>query len=230
MSWIESNVTVLDGNGTAITMRVYSENGTEGFCWVHNLINAAGDLINPATADLQSATNTLLGTIATELSGAATEATQAAGNSILSSIASEIASPTPAGTNHIGAVSNDSNTSGGASIYSAFGSASGVAAITASTARQIKAGATNLYGMNLVNNLSSSDTYLSFYDALAADVAVGTTAPKFAVWIPAGGGWEEKFPDEVKISFAIGLTISASTSPNGTPAPGAALLANIIYK
>lgn len=130
-------------------------------------------------------------------------------------------------TNGTQLVTSAANTTGGVSTFAASGG-TGNALLTA-TAVAVKASAGNLYGINLFNG-GGVDAYVQLFDALAANVTLGTTVPKLALWVPANGAWEEKYCCEGKISFATGITIAATTTSTGAVAPGTGILANIMYK
>lgn len=134
---------------------------------------------------------------------------------------------TPAGTNLIGSINTSANTSGGTSTYAAVGG-TGNALLTNSPVA-VKASAGNLYGVSFVNT-GNVTAFVQMFDLATVSVTLGTTPPKLAFWIPPGGSWEEKFPDEAKVSFATAITVAATTTATGGTAPATGVLANIIYK
>lgn len=117
------------------------------------------------------------------------------------------------------------NSSGGTATYAALGGIGN--ALLTNNVIQIKGSAGNLYGVNFVN-LGAAAAYVQMFDALSA--TMGVTVPKLSFWVPAGGAWEEKFTDEVKISFATGILVAAAASATGATSPLSGVLANIIYK
>lgn len=150
---------------------------------------------------------------------------------------SAVSLPLPAGaataagvaavTAALGSISAASNASGGVSTYAALGG-TGNALLTNSLVA-VKAAAANLYGVSFVNT-GSVTTFVQIFDALATGVTLGTTAPKLSFWIPPGGAWEEKFVDEVKVSFVTGITIAATTTPTGGAAPVVGIMAHLYFK
>lgn len=78
----------------------------------------------------------------------------------------------------------------------------------------------------VVTNLGTAKRYLKFYDALAADVVVGTTVPDLTFPVPAqadgnGGGFLLPIPSGMH--FATACTVAATTgiADNDTGAPSA---------
>lgn len=120
-----------------------------------------------------------------------------------------------------------SSTSGGTLTYSAQGGTGN--ALLTNTAVAIKASAGNLYGLSFVN-LGAVDTYVQLFDLAAGSVVLGTTIPKLVIWVPAGGAWEEKYTDEVKVSFINAISLAATTTTTGSTAPVVGISANIEYK
>jgi hypothetical protein len=119
------------------------------------------------------------------------------------------------------------NTTGGTSTYAALGGTGN--ALLTNTPVAVKASAGNVYGLDFVNP-GSSAAYVQIFDVAAASVTLGTTVPKLSKWIPAFGGWEEKFAGETKISFGTAITVAATTTPTGNTAPATGIIANIVYK
>lgn len=67
-------------------------------------------------------------------------------------------------------------------------------------------------------------TWWLLYDALAANVTVGTTVPTLAIPIPDGGILDAERAKPVQ--FSNGLTMAASSSASGSGAPAANLVVN----
>lgn len=124
-------------------------------------------------------------------------------------------------------VTTIANTSGGASVYSAYGSP-GNAGLT-STPVAVKTSGGNLYGINLYNP-NGAIVFVSLYNVVAGSVTVGTTPAAMVIAVPANGWWEEKFTGEGKITFSTAITAAAATGVNNNTAPVSAILANIMYK
>lgn len=118
-------------------------------------------------------------------------------------------------------------TTGGASTWCATGGTGN--ALLTNAAVAVKTSAGSLYGVNF-RNQNASDVFVQLFDLAVAGVTLGTTPPKLAFWVPAGGSWEEKFTGEGKIAFATAITIAATTTATGNTAPSSGILANIIYK
>lgn len=89
------------------------------------------------------------------------------------------------------------------------------------------ASAAGLYirGFNIINP-NSTDVYVKFYDALAADVTVGTTTPALTLFVPANGTIFEAY-DRNKIVefFSTACTLACVTgiADNSTTAPSTAI-------
>jgi hypothetical protein len=75
-----------------------------------------------------------------------------------------------------------------------------------------------LFGYELFNE--SADTiFVHFYDALIANVTVGTTAPKWTVGLQTVSG--SRMEIYGGMVFTTGITIAATTTPGGSTEPGA---------
>lgn len=122
-------------------------------------------------------------------------------------------------------VSLTPQTSGGWSTFNAT-SGDGSTALT-STAQQVKGSAGQVGGW-YVYNPNSSAVYVSFYNALSANVTVGTTNQQMVIVIPATQGANVEFTNG--IAFSTGISIAATTTGGGNTAPSTALEANIFYK
>ena len=84
-----------------------------------------------------------------------------------------------------------------------------------------------LFGYDCYND-SQGSLFLHFYDALIADVTVGTTVAKITV------GMTALRPARLEIAggivFATGITVAATTDPEGSTEPGAnEMVANVFY-
>jgi hypothetical protein len=94
----------------------------------------------------------------------------------------------------------------------------------------IKASAGKLYGYYIFNG-AGTVRYFKLYDALAADVAVGTTTPVLTIPVPAGAAAHVEFA--MGIAFVNGITAACVTgvADNSTGAPGAnECVANFLYR
>ena len=88
----------------------------------------------------------------------------------------------------------------------------------------VKAGLITLGGIHCMN-MSASVIYLKLYDALAANVTVGTTTPDWTFPVTTlgttdGAGFIQEFGDR-GVRFTTGLVIAATTDIGGNGAPGA---------
>lgn len=95
-------------------------------------------------------------------------------------------------------------------------------------ATAVKAVPGNLTGYHLYNSGSgNADVYLQFYDALVANVTLGTTIPKKTLWIPAGGALDNI--DGNPIQFQVAITIAATGDIPGANPPANGILTNVDY-
>jgi hypothetical protein len=85
------------------------------------------------------------------------------------------------------------------------------------TEEDIKLTAGTLYGA-LITNVSASRVYINFYNATAANVTVGTTAPLIRFGVPAGAS-AVFAPPACGIKFSTAISMSATTNLT-TGAPG----------
>lgn len=77
-----------------------------------------------------------------------------------------------------------------------------------------------------IYNPSNAVAYIQFFDALAADVTVGTTAPEWVMGIRTAG---EVVGLIGPVNFETGITIAATTSPTNSTNPSAALQVTLFY-
>ena len=111
------------------------------------------------------------------------------------------------------------NTSSGESTYTNSALSNTVAAVKTTPGI--------IYGYNFVNK-GVADAWVQFFDVASASVTPGTTAPKLSLWLPAGGGFEEK--QALGIAFGTAISIIATTASTGGSAPATAIVANVFYK
>lgn len=99
------------------------------------------------------------------------------------------------------------------------------------TARNIKAASGRLYFVE-ASNIDAGDRFLQLFDALAADVTVGTTTPVLSLFIPAGDatfrGAMDKFFDP-PIQFAAAISFAVTTTATGSTGPTTAVVVNAGY-
>lgn len=80
-------------------------------------------------------------------------------------------------------------------------------------------------------NPNATDAFLQCFDALAADVTVGTTVPTYSFLLPGGtgasnrGAYAEQF--EAPLQFNTALSIAITTTATGNTGPGTDCVANI---
>lgn len=116
-------------------------------------------------------------------------------------------------------------TSGGSSTYSGNVTTAGSGAGTGGVAVDASPG--QMYGYAVYNG-NSSVCYMSFFDQTQALTNLGTTVPKLAIGIPANGGANVSFANG--IPFATAITVSATTTRNGSTACSTGLDINVLYK
>lgn len=98
------------------------------------------------------------------------------------------------------------------------------------TEEEVKATAGQVYGYYF-HNAAASARYLKFYNATAATVVVGTTAPVMTFPLPAGATGHISFA--VAVAFSTAITIAATTglADNDTGAQSANdVIVNVFYK
>jgi hypothetical protein len=76
-------------------------------------------------------------------------------------------------------------------------------------------------------NTGAAASYLQFFDALVADVTVGTTTPKFVIPLPIAGGLSDTYT--LPEGFRTGIVIACTVTATGAGAPGAAALVKLSY-
>lgn len=99
-------------------------------------------------------------------------------------------------------------------------------AALSNTAVQIKSGAGRPVDWN-VYNPNTTAVWLLIYNALSANVTVGTTTPTKAIFIPANTVWDRA--NVVPGNYGTGITIAASTSNTASVAPTTGLVVNLEY-
>ena len=104
------------------------------------------------------------------------------------------------------------------------------------TAQTIKSSSGSVMGWNFIN-INSVAVYIKFYNALIADVTVGTTTPVLTVAVPAGSatnpGINMVTPDLVPFevfSTAISFACVTGLADNSNTAPATAIHASVRYK
>lgn len=75
---------------------------------------------------------------------------------------------------------------------------------------------------NVLFNPNGSTIYVQFFDALAADVVLGTTPAKLSVAVPAGASVQGP-----RVGFYKAISIAATTTPGGLTAPSTGAVVNL---
>lgn len=106
---------------------------------------------------------------------------------------------------------------GGVQPYSAYGFTGGNALLT-TTKTQLNSAPVYITGAMSQQNGCTNDCFLLCYDALAADVTVGTTIPKYVITIQKS--LSLNFQPVKVLQFITALTVAmVMTDPKGTTAP-----------
>ncbi len=89
-----------------------------------------------------------------------------------------------------------------------------------------------LIGSFLVFNITcfnpdSAVAYIQFFDAVTADVTIGTTTPYFVLPMPIGGGIDSSLV--CPKAFHHGIVFAATTTATGLTAPGTASILSFDY-
>lgn len=95
----------------------------------------------------------------------------------------------------------------------------------AATKVVVKAAAGKLYALRLVNTTGAT-AYLQIFDALTANVTVGTTVPNWVIRL--GANESLSLPWVLPVDFANGLVIAGTTTAGGNT--GAAISALALYQ
>ena len=74
-----------------------------------------------------------------------------------------------------------------------------------------------LFNITVFN--SGAAAYMQFFDALTADVTVGTTVPTFVLGLPAAGGIDSNYV--LPKRFRTGMVVAVTATATGNGAPGA---------
>ena len=82
-----------------------------------------------------------------------------------------------------------------------------------------------------VQNPGAAQVFLQLFDALTANVTVGTTAPTLSLVVPAGTGTEDGARSELfshPVHFRTGFIYAVTTTATGNTAPGTACKVNFV--
>lgn len=101
------------------------------------------------------------------------------------------------------------------------------------TEEEVKASAGVVYGFTFTNTATST-RWLKFYNATAASVTVGTTAPVFTMGLPGNASDDVSgvfaFPSGMNFDTAICAAATTGVADNDTGAPSANdVIVNIFY-
>jgi hypothetical protein len=94
------------------------------------------------------------------------------------------------------------------------------------TVVQVKSGAAQIYGLDLVNTTGAT-AYLQVFFAPSASVILGTTAPDMTIRIAASGSKYLQFPMPVQPAVNSGLCFAGTTTATGST--GAAISVSAFY-
>ncbi len=103
------------------------------------------------------------------------------------------------------------------------------AAAQQATKATVFTGPGKLLGISIENPASNAITYVQLFDALAADVTVGSTTPKYAFAVDAAAASHVTVRDikpsnVVLMEFNKGLVVAATTTATGNTDPSAGVL------
>lgn len=96
----------------------------------------------------------------------------------------------------------------------------------AETKQTVTAGPALLFNITAYNS-SGSDTFIQFFDALAANVTVGSTAPDFVIPVVKTGVYDVSL--NCPEGFRNGIVVACTATSTGAGAPGAAALVKLTY-
>lgn len=94
------------------------------------------------------------------------------------------------------------------------------------TVTQVVAAAVLVFNF-LCYNPNGSAAYVQFFDALAVDVTLGSTAPYFVMPLPAGGGLDTALV--LPKRFRIAVTYAVTSTATGSSAPGSDCIVQLDY-
>lgn len=95
----------------------------------------------------------------------------------------------------------------------------------AATKAVVYTGPCRLFDINAYASGAGADVYLQIFDAVTADVTVGTTTPTLSIPIPNGAALDTT--RSKPIAFSYGLIIACTATAGGSGAPGAPLNLNM---
>lgn len=95
------------------------------------------------------------------------------------------------------------------------------------SAQTIKANSGHLNDMTIINTNATS-CFVQLFDALAANVTVGTTTPNYVILVPANGGVIKDYP-ECGLKFKTGICYACTTTATGNGDPTTGLTVSASY-
>jgi len=95
------------------------------------------------------------------------------------------------------------------------------------TVTSVKSSAGQLYGW-FIGNPNASIAYVQIFNTASGSVTLGTTAPIMSLMIPASGSANVEYNNG--IAYGTAISIAATTTYNGSTAPGTGLVVNVMYK
>lgn len=95
------------------------------------------------------------------------------------------------------------------------------------TKQEVIASSASLTGWHIANT-GAAETHVHLYNALAANVTVGTTTPTQTIVLLATSGIDSVSPAD-GIFYGTGITVAA-TQTDGSSAPATAIKCNLFYR
>lgn len=91
---------------------------------------------------------------------------------------------------------------------------------------QVRSGGGRIHQYHF-GNPNAAVTFVHIYNALAANVVVGTTVPLATYMVAANAALDGFWPNS--LNYGTGITVAVTTTPTGTTAPSAGVLVNLGY-
>jgi hypothetical protein len=128
---------------------------------------------------------------------------------------------------HLSSVVNESSSFSLGTSSSTVGSSTYFNVALDGTLVQVKSTVTNLYGYHIYNP-GTAMAYIQLFNAMSADVTLGTTAPAIVLAIPPEGGLDMA-QGSVPVTFSRAMTLAATTTPTGATGVSTGVLINLFY-
>ena len=97
------------------------------------------------------------------------------------------------------------------------------------TEDDVDSGAGTLYAVEIDNTLNGAITYVKLYEAAAADVTVGTTAPNFIFRVAASEKRVFHMPEGVAYATALSMAAVTAAGTAGNTGPTSAVTVRILH-